>query len=906
MEIPDSKERFSLQLLDPGEIYFEDYAVYYYPFCQSEEESMRRCQRGRLKVCSKSIVFDPKEFKYPVIKFPLQDCVTIKQWPGSLLSRLDPVRTIVIETQQVIEILENNVIAPFHFKRETIKYLFTLNYAKVEDCLPHMLQLCRASTLPSADQANMVNAIVRARQRMVKFDNCWIEDLHETVVLEFQSNRITPLVTNPGRVLLTNLRLYFQPFNNIDSLPVYKIKLSDIKRIVKRRYLLRHTGLELYCSELAPLSRLFLSLKTPSERDDLYSSLTSQPLLHLEDTGQENMIFQWQNGVISNYDYLMYLNSMADRSFNDLTQYPVFPWVIADYTSQELNLNDPKSFRDLSKPIGALNEERLQKLKARCNEMTETKFLYGSHYSTPGFVLYYLVRKVPSYMLCLHGGRFDHADRMFNSIIDAWNNVTRNAADFKELIPEFYQPENGGDFLVNSMNLNFGLRQDGRKVDNVELPKWARDSKDCIKKFRDALESEYVSESLHLWIDLMFGFKQRGKAAELADNLFYYLTYEGAVDLDSIEDANERHSLEVQIMEFGQVPKQIFTTQHPKRFITNSLFDRILIDRIKDGVDKPAASSATGSTEIDDINDNKIRWVNIDHMQNDGQYRLHKGSISTLCLTKDDDSLFSVSHDTVFKMFSMKDRKQARSINLASMALSSCQIMPDEKSVIIGSWDNCVYLYSVEYGKTLEMTMAHDDAVSGLFWNKNLLATVSWDATAKLWDYKPPTTVKSRPVVCLQTELDHDTKVTTVCLTSDNSRLITGTNDGYIYIWDIASTSLDSKNKVHDISVNGLALSPDNQRLLSCAEDIKVLDLKSGTNVFTKNSADEFRSVNWTDHLAIAGGHSGQVYLWDLLNGQLIEKCAAHKGPISSVVIANNTKTFITGGDDGYACVWKI
>jgi hypothetical protein len=33
----------------------------------------------------------------------------------------------------------------------------------------------------------------------------------------------------------------------------------------------------------------------------------------------------WQNGEMSNFDYLMYLNSLADRSFNDLAQYPVFP-----------------------------------------------------------------------------------------------------------------------------------------------------------------------------------------------------------------------------------------------------------------------------------------------------------------------------------------------------------------------------------------------------------------------------------------------------------------------------------------------------------------------------------------------------------------------------------------------------
>jgi factor associated with neutral sphingomyelinase activation len=43
------------------------------------------------------------------------------------------------------------------------------------------------------------------------------------------------------------------------------------------------------------------------------------------------------------------------------------------------------------------------------------------------------------------------------------------------------------------------------------------------------------------------------------------LCYEGAVDLDTIRDINDRHGLEVQIMEFGQIPKQVFTLPHPKR-----------------------------------------------------------------------------------------------------------------------------------------------------------------------------------------------------------------------------------------------------------------------------------------------------------------------------------------------------
>jgi hypothetical protein len=60
---------------------------------------------------------------------------------------------------------------------------------------------------------------------------------------------------------------------------------------------------------------------------------------------------RWARREISNFEYLMQLNTLAGRTYNDMTQYPVFPWVLADYTSQVLDLSNPAVFRDLSKVI---------------------------------------------------------------------------------------------------------------------------------------------------------------------------------------------------------------------------------------------------------------------------------------------------------------------------------------------------------------------------------------------------------------------------------------------------------------------------------------------------------------------------------------------------------------------------
>jgi hypothetical protein len=253
----------------------------------------------------------------------------------------------------------------------------------------------------------------------------------------------------------------------------------------------------------------------------------------------------------------MLINTLAGRTFNDLTQYPVFPWVIADYTSQELDLTNPKSFRDLSKPMGCQTPEREAELRERYQAFAEMgdgdspPFHYGTHYSSAMIVSSYLIRLQPfvkAYLL-LQGGTFDHADRLFYSVGKAWESASRgNMSDVRELIPEFfYLPE----FLVNSNKYDFGFLQNmDTAIDSVELPPWAK--------------GPYVTRNLHHWIDLVFGCKQKGEAAIEAVNVFHHLSYQGAKDIESIDDPVERLATIGIIHNFGQTPHQIFNRSHPQ------------------------------------------------------------------------------------------------------------------------------------------------------------------------------------------------------------------------------------------------------------------------------------------------------------------------------------------------------
>uniref|UniRef100_A0A7S4NG05 BEACH domain-containing protein n=1 Tax=Odontella aurita TaxID=265563 RepID=A0A7S4NG05_9STRA len=426
----------------------------------------------------------------------------------------------------------------------------------------------------------------------------WSEGEH--VVQRFDSVVLVTLQTvTDGELLLTTHGLYFHATGDEISVMTKEKKsstsedgqcsstseqrdrrwrLSRLTEVHGRRYMLRAQAAELF---FADTRELFINFNGgTSERDKFYAKLRSHckvPMLCSPKALVPRTVFKnthltslWQKRKISNFEYIMALNHMAGRTFNDITQYPVFPWVLADYTSETLDLNDSRTFRDLTKPVGALNPDRLAALIERYNNLDgfpeEEKFLYGSHYSSPGVVLHYLIRQEPFTTMAieLQSGRFDCPDRLFFDIGGCWRSCLTSTSDVKELTPEFFTcPE----FFLNTNNFPLGKTQSEIEISNVKLPPWAKGSPyEFVRLHRLALESEYVSKNLNHWVDVIFGYKQRGPEAAAAHNIFHYLSYEGSVDLDKITDEVDRKATESHIQNFGQTPSQLLVKMpHPER-----------------------------------------------------------------------------------------------------------------------------------------------------------------------------------------------------------------------------------------------------------------------------------------------------------------------------------------------------
>jgi len=298
--------------------------------------------------------------------------------------------------------------------------------------------------------------------------------------------------------------------------------------------------------------------------------------VHDEMTAKNLKVYteQWRNGEISNFFYLNALNFLSGRSLEDLSQYPVFPWVVE-------GTNGQMKLRDLTNSMGELGtKHRKEQFAQRYEELWQEQqkygkkegeqasslvvppYHFGSHYSSPAIVMNFLVRLEPfaEEAKKLQGGKFDLPDRIFASYLEAWKSATSVMSDVRELLPEFYSlPE----AFLNWNDFDFGTRQDGNRVlGEVEFPDWApsRDAQptySMIHLLRTHLESPQVTRCLNAWIDLIWGHKQTGKEAVKALNVFFHLTYEGNVKEETVTSTEMQ-----QLLGFGQTPKRMFTEPH--------------------------------------------------------------------------------------------------------------------------------------------------------------------------------------------------------------------------------------------------------------------------------------------------------------------------------------------------------
>jgi hypothetical protein len=359
----------------------------------------------------------------------------------------------------------------------------------------------------------------------------------------------------------------------VSNRKVKTIQASSVAYILLRSYLHRHNGIEI----ITKLGKSYFVRFNWVNVLPLLHRITGMPswnhaciqtVPYLQFVADRQVTIDWIHGRLSNFQYLMRLNIFGGRSFSEPSLYPFMPWILRDYSSKQIDLTNPAIYRTLSLPIGALNPARLELLLSHLKDsgLFITKpFLYNTCYVSPLCVYLWMIRVEPftTLHINLQSGKFDHAARIFNSIGNAYRMASSQSNDYRELIPEFFFTST---FLQNENNFDLGFVDDV-SAGEVILPPWSQAAMDFIYVHRKALESDFVTNNLPNWIDLIWGFKQTGIESINSHNTYDPFLYENVWEY---AQANKlRSTVEAMLQHCGSMPPRLFLDSHPHRSSAN-------------------------------------------------------------------------------------------------------------------------------------------------------------------------------------------------------------------------------------------------------------------------------------------------------------------------------------------------
>uniref|UniRef100_A0A8C1VVM5 Neurobeachin n=1 Tax=Cyprinus carpio TaxID=7962 RepID=A0A8C1VVM5_CYPCA len=781
-----------------------------------------------------------------------------------------------------------------------------------------------------------------------------IDNLAGPVVLSTPAQLVAPVIVARGTLSITTTEIYFEvdeddpTFKKTDSKVLAyteglhgKWMFSEIRAVFSRRYLLQNTGLEVFMAnrtsvmfnfpDQATVKKVVYSL--PRVGVGTSYGLPQARRIYLATPRQlfksSNMTQRWQRREISNFEYLMFLNTIAGRTYNDLNQYPVFPWVLTNYESEDLDLTLPGNFRDLSKPIGALNPKRAVFYAERYETWEDDgtpPHHYTSLYSTAASTLFWLVRIEPFTMFFLNcnDNKFDHPDRTFSGIARSWRSCQRDTSDVRELIPEFYYlPE----MFVNSSGYDLGVREDRTAVCDVELPVWAKKPEDFVRINRMALESEFVSCQLHQWIDLIFGYKQRGPEAIRALNVFHYLSYEGSLNLDTITDPQLRESMEAQIQSFGQAPSQLLIEPHPPRSSAMHLSPLMFKDQMQQDV--IMVLKFPSNSPVTHVAANTLPHLSIPAAVTVTCSRLFAvnrwhNTVGAPGYSLEQAHHLPIEMDSLIANNSGISKRQITDLVDQSIQINThCFVVTADNRYILacGFWDKSFRVYSTETGKLTQIVFGHWDVVTCLARSESYIGgdcyivSGSRDATLLLWYWSGRHHIigdnpnNSEHMTSLAVLTGHDHEVVCVSVCAELGLVISGAKEGPCLVHTITGDLLRAlEGPENCLQPRLISVSSEGHCIIYYERGHFCNFSINGKLLAQMEINDSTRAILLSSdgQNLVTGGDNGVVEVWQACDFKQLYIYPGCDAGIRAMDLSHDQRTLITGMASGSIVAFNI
>ncbi|MCL2923671.1 MAG: trypsin-like peptidase domain-containing protein [Trichodesmium sp. MAG_R04] len=150
-----------------------------------------------------------------------------------------------------------------------------------------------------------------------------------------------------------------------------------------------------------------------------------------------------------------------------------------------------------------------------------------------------------------------------------------------------------------------------------------------------------------------------------------------------------------------------------------------------------------------------------------------------------------------------------------------------------------------------------------------------------------------------------------------NAYIVIGSSNGMISVWDIKNAEIIAIWKAHPDSVNSVAVTPDEQFVISGSDDktIKIWKLpknKNITDIILVRTIPGHTDV--VDGVAIApngkifasGSWDGTIKIWNLGSGELLQTLEGHSEIVNAIAISPDGQFLASGSKDNMIKLWNL